>query len=104
MSLLSVQENHEKGPLEEVPDGGISTLVLNGNTYICWLIEGIKTKSVKKDHKLLDDLKNGAKSSYRVKAGEEICENETKGEWTNVTVTNTGARGWIPTKIIQSWS
>ena len=60
----------------------------------------IKTKTVRKDHKLLDDLKNDAKSSYKVKAGEEICEHERKGEWTYVTVTNTGARGWIPTKLI----
>ena len=58
-------------------------------------------KTVKKDYELLDDLKKDDKSSsHRVTAGAAITINETKKNWSNITVSSTGGSGWIPTKFI----
>merc|ERR1711874_637474 len=51
------------------------------------------SKTVKKDYALRDDLKKDAKSSHRVTAGTAITINETKKEWSNITVTSTGDSG-----------
>ena len=61
-----------------------------------------KSRKVKKDYNLREDLKKSAQTTQSVKAGEEVSVIETRKDWSNIRVTSTGATGWIPNKNIES--
>ena len=98
--LLADKGNNQADSFGEVPKKGSKNFTEHFVSHY-FSAENVPGKTVKKDYDLRDDLRKDDKSSsHRVTAGAAITINGTKGDWSNITVTSTGASGWIPSRYI----